>query len=394
MKMVSEEMCGFLEEGAWIRKMFEKGLELKKTYGEDAVCDFSLGNPDLPAPREVAEGLRDLADKAEEPFTFGYMPNPGHPHVREAVAEYLSDEQGVSLAASDVQMTCGAAGGLNIFFRAVLDPGEEVLCPAPYFIDYGRYVGNHGGRLVPVPAKELTFELDVAAMEAAITDKTRAVLINSPNNPTGQIYSKDEIAALAAVLEEKNKGRERPIYLVADEPYRFLAFDGAEVPPLLPAYPFSVLASSFSKNLSLAGARIGYVALSPDMPGREELMSGMTFANRMLGFINAPTIGQALLTRALGRQVDISVYERRRRLMGDILKGAGYEFTMPKGAFYFFPKAPGGDDAAFVDRLAEERVLGVPGKGFGMPGYFRLAFCVGEDVIARSEEGFRKAAAK
>ncbi len=254
-------------------------------------------------------------------------------------------------------------------------------------------MANSHGVLRPVPSREGDFGLDVAAIAAAVTDRTRAVLINSPNNPTGQVYPAEEIAALVRALADLSKGRERPIYLVADEPYRFLTFDGVTVPPVLPAYPYSVLVSSFSKNLSLAGERVGFVAVAPDMPGKEKLIGGLVFANRIMGFVNAPAIGQAILLKALGSQVDTSVYTRRRDRMAEVLTRTGYEVFKPRGAFYFFPKSPIPDEVAFVSRLAEERVLGVPGRGFGLPGYFRLAFCVGEEVIARAEEGLARARA-
>ncbi len=393
MRLLSREMDGYLAQGAWIRSIFELGLELKKKYGEDAVCDFSLGNPDLPPPAVVGESLSDLAGNAGRPFIFGYMPNPGYPQVREALAGYVSREQGVAVGSQDLLVTCGAAGGLNIFFRAVLEPGDEVICPTPYFVEYGFYVANSHGVLRPVPSREGDFGLDVAAIAAAVTDKTRAVLINSPNNPTGQVYPAAEITALANALTELSKGRERPIYLVADEPYRFLTFDGVTVPSVLPAYPYSVLVSSFSKNLSLAGERVGFVAVAPDMPGKEKLIGGLVFANRIMGFVNAPAIGQAILLKALGSQVDTSIYTRRRDRMAEVLTRTGYEFFKPRGAFYFFPKSPIPDEVAFVNALAGHRVLTVPGRGFGLPGYFRLAFCVDEAVILRAEEGLAKARA-
>jgi aspartate aminotransferase len=389
-QLVTEEIERFLSGGAWIRKIFEQGLELKKNFGEDAVCDFSLGNPDLPPPAVVGECLAELAAQADKPFAFGYMPNPGYPEVRSALAEQLTMEQGTTVSAGDLLLTCGAAGGINVFFRAVLSPGDELLCPTPYFVDYGFYAGNYGGKLVPVPTKPDTFELDIAAMEAAITPRTRVVMINSPNNPTGQIYGEETLRELAAMLTRKSQGREKPIYLLADEPYRFLTYDGAVVPPVLPLYPYSLIIGSFSKNLSLPGERIGYVVVSPLMPGRERLVAGMVFANRILGFVNAPAVGQALLLRSLGHEVDRTVYERRRAAMAGVLSRAGYEFFMPRGAFYFFPKSPDPDEVAFTERLAAERVLAVPGRGFGMPGYFRLAFCVDEAVINRSEAGFAK----
>jgi aspartate aminotransferase len=234
----------------------------------------------------------------------------------------------------------------------------------------------------------------VAALEAAITDKTRVVLINSPNNPTGVVYPRETLAELCEMLKRKSAGRARPIFLLADEPYRFLAFDGAEVPSLLPMYPHTVVVSSFSKNLSLAGARVGYALVNPAMPEKDELVGGIILANRILGFVNAPALAQKLLAKALGSQVDAGIYATRRDAMKKVLDGAGYRYPMPRGAFYFFPEAPGGDDVAFVNLLTEERILAVPGKGFGCPGHFRLAFCVGTEVIERSAEGFKRAMAK
>lgn len=391
MKLLSTQVEGYIECSSWIRKMFETGMELKKKYGADAVCDFSLGNPDVPAPAAVGKGLSDLAKNADEPFAFGYMPNSGYPTLREKLAETVSAEQGVKVSGSDLIVTCGAAGAINALYRAILEPGDQVLCPAPFFVEYGFYAQNSGGELVTVPSKPLTFELDLEAIENAINEKTRVVLINSPNNPTGAIYSIEELKGLAAILDKANEGRERPIYLVADEPYRFLAFDDVEVPSILPLYNYSVVVSSFSKNLSLAGERVGYALLNPAMEGKEKLMAGLVLTNRILGFVNAPAVGQKLLEKALGSQVDKNIYLERRNAMGSVLEEAGYSFTMPKGAFYFFPQAPGGDDVKFCAALQEEKILAVPGTGFGFPGYFRLAFCVGVEIIERSREGFKKA---
>jgi len=394
MSILSAQVQGYMERSSWIRRMFETGIELKKQFGEDQVCDFSLGNPDLPPPACVCTGLREIADEADAPFAFGYMPNFGYPHVREALAREVSKEQGVDVSATDLVLTCGAAGAINAFYRAVLEPGDEVLCPAPYFVEYGFYAENHGGVLTTAPAKPGTFDLDVAALEAAITERTRVLLINSPNNPTGVVYPRETLVALADMLQRKSAGRGRPIFLLADEPYRFLAFDGVEVPSLLPLYPHTVVVSSFSKNLSLAGARVGYALVNPAMPGHEELIGGIILANRILGFVNAPALAQKLLAKALGSQVDVSIYAARRDAMRQVLDAAGYTYPLPRGAFYFFPAAPGGDDVAFVQLLLEERILAVPGKGFGWPGHFRLAFCVGEDVIRRAEAGFKRAMEK
>jgi aspartate aminotransferase len=381
----------YLERSSWIRKMFETGAELKAAHGADAVCDFSLGNPDLAPPEAVFSTLRELAEGDQR---FGYMPNPGYPEARAALARYLSQEQSTAVTAQDVILTCGAAGALNCFFRAVLTPGDEVLCPAPFFVEYGFYAENHGGVLRPVPSRPEDFSLDLEAMSAAITAKTRVVLVNSPNNPTGKIYSEAELRALTELLTRKSREIGRRIFLLADEPYRFLTFDGHHVPSLLPLYPDTVVLSSFSKSLALAGERIGYALINPAMPGREELMAGLALTNRILGFVNAPAIGQRLMQQALGAQVDVELYARRRKAMQEVLIGAGISFFPPQGSFYFFPQAPGGDDVAFVQALQEELILAVPGRGFGTPGYIRLAFCVDEAVIRRSADGFKRAVAR
>ncbi|MDL2272402.1 pyridoxal phosphate-dependent aminotransferase [Desulfovibrio sp. OttesenSCG-928-I05] len=389
--LVNSDIAAQINSGSWIRRMFEAGGVLKQQYGEDAVCDFSIGNPDLPAPGTVKTALMAVVGKAEEPFTFGYMPNAGFPWARAKVAEHLSREQGVSLAGDDILLTCGAAGALNVLMHTVLEPGDEVAAIAPFFVEYGGYARNHGGTLTVIPSKPETFELDFDALEKGIGKKTRILIINSPNNPTGQIYSEAHVRELAALLARKSAENGRPIYLAADEPYRFLAFDGATVPALLPLYPYTVIINSFSKNLSLPGERIGYLALNPDLEGKEELMAGLVLSNRVLGFVNPPVLGQYIMAGALGSQVDFNIYAARRTAMAEVLRDAGYEFFMPRGAFYFFPKAPGGDDVAFVNRLLEERILAVPGSGFFGPGHFRLAFCVNEEVIRRAAPGLKRA---
>ncbi len=391
MQEISDQMASYLENSSWIRRMFEAGIQLKQQYGEDAVCDFSLGNPDLPPPNAVIDGLRRLADEAARPFGLGYMPNGGFGWARQKLAEHLSVEQGVGLSSDHVLLTCGAAGGLNVLFRSVLNPGDEVLAMTPYFVEYGFYARNHGGVFKTVSTRPETFMPDLDALEKAITPRTRALIVNSPNNPTGTVYSREELTGLCSLLAEASRRNGRPVYLLSDEPYRFLTYDGVQVPSVLPLYEHAVVVSSFSKNLSLAGERLGYLALSPAMPGRDRLMAALIMSNRILGFVNPPVVGQHLMASGLGTQVDAAVYGRRRDLMAEVLRDAGYDFRMPAGAFYFFPKAPGGDDVAFVNRLLQERILAVPGSGFGGPGHFRLAFCVPEAVIERSAEGFRRA---
>jgi len=391
MQIISSEIQRQMAGASWIRKMFEKGLELKKQVGSENVFDFSLGNPDIPPPGRAREALLELADRAVRPLGLGYCPNAGIPEFRERLAAYLTVQQQVPVKPEHVVVTCGAAGALTSFFRAVLEPGDEVLCPAPYFVEYGAYCGHFGGVLKPVPSLAPDFQPDLAAMEAAITARTRVVLINSPNNPTGCIYSAETLKRLGQLVDRVNAGRERALFLVGDEPYRFLAYDGATVPPVLPVSPFTLVLGSFSKNLSLAGERVGYVAANPAMPDVVLLMNAVTMTNRTLGFVNAPVLGQRLALALLDEGVDLSIYDRRRKAMAAVLTAAGIRFTLPKGAFYFFPEAPGGDDQAFVRALLAQNVLAVPGSGFGFPGYFRLSFSVDENVIERSAKGFKTA---
>ena len=394
MQTVTPAIARSMASSSWIRKMFEKGLELKKEFGEDAVCDFSLGNPDVPPPAATKAALEKIAAEAVKPLGLGYCPNAGIPAVREAMAEYLTKQQAVKMSGKDVVMTVGAAGALVSFFRAVIEPGDEVITPAPYFVEYGAYCGHFGGVLKPVKSLPPTFRPDVAAIEAAITPKTRAIIVNSPNNPTGCIYSEGDLRAIAALVDKVNATRERPLFLLSDEPYRAFAYDGAVVPAVLPLTKFACVLGSFSKTLSLAGERIGYFAANPEMPDQASLMAAVTLTNRTLGFVNAPVIGQRLAASLINETVDLGVYDSRRKLMAKVLSDAGVEFEMPKGAFYFFAKSPVEDDSVFVDALLKERILVVPGKGFGFGGYVRLSCSVDEKIIARSAEGFKRAMEK
>jgi aspartate aminotransferase len=372
--------------------MFEAGIELKKQYGAENVYDFSLGNPDLPPPPEIKQAMQKLTDVSDQPFAFGYMPNAGEVSARSALAKLVSKEQNMCVPPENIIVTCGAAGGINAFFRAVLNRGDEVICPAPYFVEYGFYAGNFGGILKPVPAKK-DFSLDLAALESAITAKTRAVILNSPNNPTGKIYTRSELAAVAELLTSAREKYGRMIYIIADEPYRFLNFDGVEIPSLLDLYDGAVAIGSFSKSLSLPGERIGYIAVSPKLAEPGELLGALTLTNRILGFVNAPVVAQKLIAKCWDCQVDLDIYRRRRDTMAQVLSDAGINFIMPQGAFYFFPESPVADEKIFIQALLKERVLAVPGSGFGAPGYFRLAFCVSEKNIADSAESFKRAVA-
>ena len=397
MQTVTNEFQDAAGKSSFIRKMFEKGLELKQKYGAYAVCDFSLGNPDVPPPAATRDALRKIADAAVQPLGLGYCPNAGIPAVRARMADYLSRQQGLALTADDLVMTVGAASALVCFFRATIAEGDEVIVPSPYFVEYGNYCGHFGGVLKPVPTRA-DFTLDVDAIAAAVSPRTRAILVNSPNNPTGTVYSRAELEALAALVERVNAARgekgERPLFLLSDEPYRAFAYDGTDVPAILPMTKFAVVVGSFSKTLSLAGERIGYLAVNPALTQLDggTLMSTLILVNRTLGSVNAPVIGQKLAAALCDTTVDLAVYKRRRDLMAQVLTDAGISFILPRGAFYFFPKAPGGDDTKFVDALLAERILAVPGAGFGRAGYIRLSCSVDEAIIARSAEGFKRAA--
>jgi len=388
---VSKKMNTFAQSSSWIRKMFEGGAKLKAEFGAENVFDFSLGNPDLPPPPQFQKTLANLAAN-EAPGVHSYMPNGGYPFVRDAVAAQLSIEQGITLSRDEMLMTCGAAGGLNVVLKALLDPEDEVIILAPFFVEYKFYIDNHGGVSKVVPT-DSEFNPDLDAIASAISEKTKAILINSPNNPTGQIYSKESLAELSNVLSAASEKYNNTIYLIADEPYRKIVFDDHEVPSILLAYQNSMVVSSYSKDLSLPGERIGYIAVHPEIADKNALLEALTLGNRILGFVNAPALMQRVVAELQGATVDTSIYTRRRETFCRILSDAGYQFMPPKGAFYVFPKSPLDDDVEFVRILQEQKILAVPGKGFGAPGYFRLAFCVEDAVIERSAEPFRKAMA-
>ncbi|MFO7557455.1 MAG: pyridoxal phosphate-dependent aminotransferase [Desulfobacterales bacterium] len=385
---IAGKIENFITKSSWIRKMFEEGTKLKEQHGAENVFDFSLGNPNLQPPDRFKKVLKDLVN-TENPGDHAYMPNAGYPQVRRNVADYLTKEQKVPISAKEVIMTCGAAGGLNVILKALLNPGEEVITPAPFFVEYGFYVDNHGGKLVTVPSNS-DFTLDIQKISSAITDKTRAVLINSPNNPTGQVYNRESLMLLGSALRKKSNELGRTIYLISDEPYRKIIYDGIEVPSLFSCYEESILVTSFSKDISIPGERIGFVAVNPKTEYTTELLAGMTLANRILGFVNAPALMQRVVGSLQGASVDMSLYTRKRDLLCDGLSECGYAFEKPKGAFYLFPKSPIPDDIQFVKALQEELILTVPGTGFGGPGHFRIAFCVDDETIKKAIPGFRR----
>jgi aspartate aminotransferase len=387
-----------------IRKMFEEGARLKAVHGADKVFDFSIGNPDIDPPPEFHRTLRKLLDEGR-PLPHGYMPNAGFPDVREKIAVKAGREQGVTLDGSHILMSVGAAGGLNAVLKAVLNPGDEVVVARPYFLEYRAYVANHGGRLVEVDAMP-DFNLDVdriADALAAANEKTAAVLINSPHNPTGRIYPAETIGRLARVLEAHGKKTGRYPYLIADEPYREIVYDGKVVPPVLAAYHEAIVVTSYSKSLSLPGERIGYIALSPAMRDKEDVFSALAYTTRVLGYVNAPALMQRAVAALIDEKAPAAVYAKRRDAFKEVLDGAGIAYVDPEGAFYVFAKVPGeggsdaggpgGDDRRFVDCLKQHLILGVPGSAFGAPGWVRFAYCVDEKVIRASASAFKAAVA-
>ena len=385
---VAEKIAHYIERSSWIRAMFEAGAKLKAERGAENVFDFSLGNPNLEPPQSFYEVIGRLATNGGSGY-HGYMPNAGLPQVREKLAEFISGEQGVEVTAEEIIMTVGAAGGLNVVLKAIVDPGAEVIVPAPYFVEYDFYLDNHGGQVRRVKVGE-DFSLDVDAIAEAIGPKTCAVLINNPNNPTGALYDEAQLEALGKVLEEASERLGKAIYLISDEPYRQIVFDGLSTPSIFKAYPHSILVNSFSKSLSLAGERIGYIAVHPQIADKQMLLAGMTLANRILGFVNAPALMQRVVGELTGQWADLAQYERKRNLICQVLEDAGYEFVRPKGAFYVFPKSPIPDDVEFVKAAQEECLLLVPGSGFMGPGHFRVAFCCPDETIERSADAFRR----
>ncbi len=381
-----------MEAGSWIRRMFEEGVALKAKHGADNVFDLSLGNPEMEPPAAFHRELKKLAENPR-PGMHRYMANAGYPETRAAVAAQLEAETGIGLSAADVVMTCGAAGAMNVVFKAILNPGEQVVLFAPYFVEYLNYMDNHGGtpRIINTDSNFLP---RLAELEKAIGPRTRAVVINSPNNPTGVVYDEEVIRGIAAVLRAASKKHGAEIYLVSDEPYRKIIYDGLAYPSPLNYYDASIIVTSHSKDLALPGERIGYIALHPDCPGHDELMDGFIYCNRTLGFVNAPALMQHIVAHLQGVTVSVVDYQRKRDFLYDNLVRLGYTLNRPQGAFYMFPRSPLADDVAFVRELQQFLVLAVPGSGFGTPGYFRISYCINDRTIEGSLEGFRKAADK
>jgi aspartate aminotransferase len=389
---VSQKIKNYMDRASWIRKMFEQGLELKSKFGADRVFDFSLGNPNLEPPEEVEQALLQVI-RSKAPGKHAYMPNAGLKDTRQAVAGFLSREHNLEVAWDNVIMTCGAGGGLNVALKTLLDPGDEVIVLTPYFVEYLFYIDNNNGIGKLVDTND-DFTLNIQAIQRSITPKTKAIIINSPNNPSGRVFGKESLADLGKLLEIANKNNGRTIYILSDEPYSKIVYDDLKVPSIFQAYPCSLVITSYSKDLSLPGERIGFVAVNPRNPHVKDLIDGLTFCNRILGFVNAPALMQRIIPLLQGVSVNVNEYKRKRDLLCKGLAQAGYSFIKPEGAFYLFVKSPNPDDIQFVQELLAHNILGVPGTGFGRPGYFRLAYCVDDRVIEGSLEGFRKAIAK
>lgn len=390
--MISEKMKGLVNGGSAIRAMFEEGNKLRAIYGDDKVYDFSLGNPNLPAPKAVNDAIIDIINNEDPVIVHGYMNNAGFPDVRKAIADSINRRFGTKFNENNIIMTVGAASGLNIILKTILNPGDEVVTFAPYFVEYRNYVQNYDGKLVVVSPDTETFQPNLKEFEDRITDRIRAVIINSPHNPTGVVYSEDTIKALADILAKKEKQFGYPIVLIADEPYRELVYDDIEVPYITKYYKNSVVGYSYSKSLSLPGERIGYVVIPDEMDGKEEFFAAASIANRVIGSVNAPSLMQKVIARCVDEKVDLEFYRKNRDALYNGLTECGFKCTKPQGAFYLWVKSPVEDEKQFCEAAKKYNILLVPGSSFACPGYVRLAYCVSYETIINSMDGFKKLA--
>ena len=390
--MIAESMKALVKGSSVIRAMFEEGNRLAKIYGAENVYDFSLGNPNVPAPDEVNEAIKNIVDEEESVVLHGYMSNSGFEDVREAIAQSLNKRFDTHFNYTNIVMTVGAAGGLNTILKTIINPGEEVLTFAPFFGEYRNYVSNFGGKLVAVSPDTATFQPKFDEFEKLINKNTKAVIVNNPNNPTGVVYSEDTIKKLAKIMEDKQKELGIEIFLIADEPYRELAYDGVEVPYLTKYYNNTIVGYSYSKSLSLPGERIGYLVIPDEVCDSEKLNAAANVATRILGFVNAPTLQQKVVKACLNEQTDISYYDRNRETLYNGLKELGFECIKPEGAFYLFVKSPVADEKKFCNAAKKHNILLVPGSSFGCPGYVRMAYCVAYETIVNSLPKFKELA--
>lgn len=387
---ISKSVQEALKRASWIRQMFEQGTRLKEEFGKDGIFDFTLGNPHTAPPQEFVDQLRALANGPQDEI-HRYMPNAGWPHVREKIAAELTTRTEIPYSGDRIVMTVGAGGALNVLLKSLLDPGDEVIILSPYFVEYLFYIANHGGNTVVVQTTE-DFGLDAEALASAITERTRAVIINSPNNPTGRVYSSEELQAFCTVLKEQSERISHPIYLISDEPYRKILYPGFECPEIPTLYDDTIVITSHSKDLGLAGERIGYLAISSKATDSAEIAEACTFSNRTLGFVNAPSFFQLAIADCQGISVDLKEYTRNRELLFNHLINLGFECSIPGGAFFLFPASPIEDEVAFTNHLMEERILVVPGRGFGRSGYIRISYAIASETIERSLDAWERIA--
>ena len=391
--MISEKMKGYVANSSVIRAMFEEGKKMAAIYGADHVYDFSLGNPNVPAPGAVKDAIIDIVTNEDPVLVHGYMSNSGFEDVRTKIAEHLNSQYGTSYKCNNLVMIVGAAGGMNVFFKTLLNPGDEVVTFSPYFGEYRAYVSNFDGKLVEVQTDPVTFEPDPKALAAAVTPKTKAVILNSPNNPTGVVYSEECIREIATLLEEKQKEYGTTIFIFSDEPYREIVYGDYKVPWIPNYYRNTVVGYSYSKSLSLPGERIGYLVLPSEIDDAEDMISAANVANRILGFVNAPSLQQRVVAKCLNEKTDVDFYAENRQMLMDGLREAGYTFVEPQGAFYLWLKSPEEDEKAFVAKCKEKQILIVPGSSFGCAGWTRVAYCVSHETVRNSLPGFKEVAA-
>ena len=390
--MISEKMKQLASNNSVIRAMFEEGQNMAREYGAENVYDFSLGNPSVPAPEAVKDAIREILDQEDSLMVHGYMSNVGYQDVRQAVAESLNRRFGTDFHENNIIMTVGAAGGLNVILKTLLNPGDEVLTFAPYFTEYGNYVANYDGKLVVVSPNTVDFQPNLREFAEKITPRTKAVIVNNPNNPTGVVYSAETCREMSRILREKQHELGTDIYLISDEPYRELAYDGVEVPYLTEYYANTVVCYSWSKSLSLPGERIGYLVIPNELSDYELVYAAAGIATRVSGFVNAPSLMQRAVARCLDAQTDVEAYNRNREALYQGLKACGFECIKPQGAFYLFVKTPTADEAEFVQRAKKYHILVVPGSSFACPGYVRIAYCVNYETIIRSLPYFQELA--
>ena len=387
--MIADKMVNLVKNSSAIRAMFEEGKIMAAKYGAENVYDFSLGNPNVPAPAEVKQAVYEELEKEDPVVLHGYMNNSGYEDVRGAIAASINKKFGTSFGEQNIIMTVGAAGGLNVILKTLLNPEDEVIVIAPYFGEYNSYVSNYDGKIVVVSPNTETFQPNLEELEQKITARTKAVIINSPNNHTGVVYSEDTIKKMADILRGKEKELGSDIYLISDEPYRELVYDGIEVPYLTKYYENAIIGYSYSKSLSLPGERIGYLVIPDEVSEAEDVIAAANVATRILGYVNAPSLMQKVVAKCLDAQVDVPFYNRNREALYNGLKELGFECIKPEGAFYLFVKSPVEDEKAFCAAAKKHNILIVPGSSFACPGYVRIAYCVSYETIMNSMPGFK-----